>query len=329
MNNCQNNEKIYKKALKKICNDEKCQQKNCTIIGPTGPRGEADTLTIRNTITSAPGSEAKVIDSGTGTNHILDFVIPQGQIGPTGAGINVLGSYDSYEQLLKEHPVGNTNDSYLVKDDLYIWVDNNKDWQDVGTIRGPIGLTGPSGPTGPKGDIGPTGPSGVNFSRAAYIVTFNDGTSVDGIKIESNERIPIDRMELDVSNLITLDSTNKTIKFNETGYYKITFTVSAYPAVNDIEFDPTKDIVSVGFRQINTDNAYIGVSQFVYNAEPVQLLGQGIIAVIDKEITYELANLGKYPIYLLTPDIANIATTSYFSNPLVTIVIEYLGRQGA
>lgn len=256
MNNCQNNEKIYKKALKKICNDEKCQQKNFTIIGPTGPRGEADTLTIRNKITSAPDSEAKVIDNGTGTSHILDFVIPQGQIGPTG-------------------------------------------------------------------------PSGFNFSRTAYIVTFNDGKSANGIKIESKKRIPIDRMELDVSNLTTLDSTNKTIKFNETGYYKITFTISAYPAVNDIEFDPTKDIVSVGFRQINTDNAYIGVSQFVYNAEPVQLLGQGIIAVIDKEITYELINLGKYPIYLLTPDIANIATTSYFSNPLVTIVIEYLGRQGA
>ena len=325
MDICQRDNKIYKKALEKIKNDEFCKP-NCCLIGPTGPRGESDTLTIRNTITGEAGTEAKVIDNGIGGNHILDFIIPQGPIGPTGTGISILGSYDSYNDLVKEHPVGNIGDSYLVSNDLYIWSDNNKKWQNVGTVRGPIG---PIGPTGPKGDFGPTGPSGITYIRSSYIVTFNDGTDIDGIKVESNERLPIDRMELDVSNLITLNPNDRTIKFNETGYYKIMFTVSAYPAVNDIEFDPTKDIVSIGFRQTNTDNAYIGVGQWVYNAEPVELIGQGIIAVIDKEETYELANLGKYPIYLLTPDIKNIASKSYFSNPLITIIIEYLGRQGA
>lgn len=325
MNNCEKNDKTYKKALEKIKNDELCKP-NCCFIGPTGPKGEADTLTIRNTITAEPGTEAKVIDNGIGNNHILDFIIPKGPIGPTGTGISILGSYNTYDDLLKAHPIGNIGDSYLIGDDLYVWSDNEKKWQDAGTVRGPVG---PIGPTGPKGDVGPTGPSGTASFRSAYIVTFNDRTSVDGIKINSNERLPIDRLELDISKLITLDSINKTIKFNETGYYKISFTVSAYPAVNDIEFDPTKDIVSVGFRQIDTDNSYIGVGQWVYNAEPVQLLGQGIIAVADKDLLYELVNLGKYPIYLLTPDINNIASKSYFSNSLITMIIEYLGRQGA
>lgn len=325
MNNCQKDNKTYKKALEKIKNDE-CYKPNCCLVGPTGPRGEADTITIRNTITSMPGEEARVIDNGFSGNHILDFIIPQGPMGPTGTGISILGSYDSYDELLKEHPTGNIGDSYLVLDDLYVWSDNNKKWQNAGTVRGPAGL---QGPTGPKGDIGPTGPSGVTNTRSSYIVTFNNGTDVDGIKVESNERLPIDRLELDISNLITLDSKNKTINFNEIGYYKITFTVSAYPAVNDIDFDPTKDIVSVGFKEIDTDNAYVGVGQWVYNAEPVQLLGQGIITITNKDVSYELVNLGKYPIYLLTPDIAYIASKSYFSNSLVTMVIEYLGRQGA
>lgn len=325
MSNCQKDNKTYKKALEKIKNDELCKP-SCCFIGPTGPRGEADTLTIRNTITAESGTDAMVIDSGVGGNHILDFVIPQGPTGPTGTGISILGSYNSYEELLKDHPTGNIGDSYLIGDDLYVWSDNNKDWQDAGTVRGPSGPIGPIGPTGPKGDIGPTGTA--NF-RSAYVVTFNDGTSIDGIEVGSGERLPIDRVELDVSSLITLDAVNKTIKFNEPGYYKISFTVSAYPAVNDVDFDPTKDIVSVGFRQIDTDNSYVGVGQWVYNAEPVQLLGQGIIAVVDIKTLYELANLGKYPIYLLTPDIRNIASMSYFSNSLITMVIEYLGRQGA
>ena len=95
------------------------------------------------------------------------------------------------------------------------------------------------------------------------------------------------------------------------------------------DFDPTKDIVSVGFRETNTDNVYVGVGEFVYNGESVELSASGIISVVDTAVTYELANLGKYTIYLETPDLNNILSNSYFANPLVTIVIEFLGRPGA
>lgn len=47
---------------------------------------------------------------------------------------------------------------------------------------------------------------------------------------------------------------------------------------------------------------------------------------MDTAVTYELANLGKYTIYLETPDIQNISSKSYFVNPLVTMVIDYLGK---
>ena len=191
---------------------------------------------------------------------------------------------------------------------------------------GPTGPQGEIGPTGPQGEIGPTGPVGTTTVQSAYLVTFNDGTTTDGIPVASLERLPLDRVELDVSNLIILDHNEKLITFNKIGCYKVTFTVSAYPSVSGPDFDPTTDIVSVGFREKDSESVYIGVGDWVYNGEPVQLVAQGIIAVTDISKQYELLNLSKQTIYLETPDIKNIASTSYFSNSLITVIIDYLGK---
>ena len=198
---------------------------------------------------------------------------------------------------------------------------------------GPTGPTGPSGgptgPTGPTGATGVTGPTGPTLLRSVYFATFNDGTQKDGILIAPGERLPITRTEIDVSNLAQLDTTNKTIKFNIVGYYSVTFTVSAYTKQETTEFDPTKDLVALGFRLINTDNVYIGTSEFIYNEEVKQLFAKGIIAVENTDNLYELVNLSKQAIYLNSPDIKDLGTHSYFANSLVTITVEYLGRLGA
>lgn len=230
----------------KIDKDSECL-KNCKCIPVIiGPKGEADTIVIRDTITSEAGTSAKVIDNYNDGVHTLDFIIPKGE-------------------------------------------------------------------------------DGTNLIKSAYIVTFNDGTSVDGIPVNSLDRIPFSRVELDNNNLVNVDLNEQTIKFNIAGYYKISFTVSAYPKVNAVDFDPTRDIVSVGFREVNTDNAYVGVGQWVYNGEPVVLPAQGIISVTNLNNTYELVNLSKETIYLESPDLRDISSISYFSNSLVTLVIEYLG----
>ena len=259
--------------------------------------------------------------------------------GPTGTSVSVLGTYNSYEDLIKEHAKGNKNDSYLINGDLYVWSDKDNSWVNAGKIEGPKGEKGDKGdqgipgekgdigPQGPKGDIGPTGPTGRNLIRTAYLVTFNDGTKEDGVPVLSGNRLPISRVELDISNLVTLNEIEKTIKFNEIGYYKISFTVSAYPSVTGIDFDPKTDIVSVGFRKINTDEVYVGVGEWVFNGEAIELIASGVISVVDTHSLYELANLSIKTIYLNTPDIRNISSSSYFSNPLVTMLIEYLGRQ--
>jgi hypothetical protein len=42
------------------------------------------TFAVGTTTTGAPGTAASVTDVGCGTAHILNFVIPQGAVGPTG-----------------------------------------------------------------------------------------------------------------------------------------------------------------------------------------------------------------------------------------------------
>lgn len=53
--------------------------------GGTGPAGTAATVTVGNTTTGTPGSNASVTNSGTTTAAILNFTIPQGAVGATGS----------------------------------------------------------------------------------------------------------------------------------------------------------------------------------------------------------------------------------------------------
>ena len=50
--------------------------------------------------------------------------------------------------------------------------------------------------------FGPTGPIGINSTKNIYLVTFNDGTNVDGILVKRNSALPINRKELDIYELI-------------------------------------------------------------------------------------------------------------------------------
>ena len=56
-----------------------------TCFGPTGPTGPASaTITVGVTTTTAPGTNASVVNTGTPSNAILDFNIPAGATGPQG-----------------------------------------------------------------------------------------------------------------------------------------------------------------------------------------------------------------------------------------------------
>lgn len=294
------------------------------IVGPTGPQGEI---------------------GPTG---------PKGDTGSQGAGLSIEGSFETLDELKQAHPTGNIGDCYIVQGVLYIWDEEHNDWVSIGNIKGPkgdtgeqgiqgpigpqgekgeqgeIGPTGPQGeigPTGPKGDIGPQGEKGKDgptVLRSAYLVTFNDGKDKDGIEVPRNTNLSITRKELDVTDLVTLNTDN-TIRFNVAGYYKISFAVSATIKKESDMFNPDTDFITLGFKQKDTDLVYVGASKWVNSELGTQIVGHGIVAVTNTNNLYELTNLGSKTIYLKAPDLNNIMSSSYFTNSLLTIVIDYLG----
>lgn len=228
---------------------------------------------------------------------------------------------------------------------------------------GPTGATGPTGPTGPigitetiavgstrtgaigeeakvidrklshdhvfdfvipMGPTGPTGPTGINKIKNAYIVTFNVGDTE--VLVNQSSRLPLNRLELDIDNIVDLNVNENTIKFNQIGYYKISYIVSAMTQKSGATFDKNTDFVTIGFRLLNTDNIYIGSSKWIYNEDYNEISGQGVLAVDSTDNVYELVNLSPKEIYLSAPDVKNIESKSYFTNAIVNVVIEYMGR---
>ena len=123
-----------------------------------------------------------------------------------------------------------------------------------------------------------------------------------------------------------VNSEDNLIKFNKIGYYKITIMINASIKTTPNNFNPDTDFVSYGFRQTNTDNIYVGASKWIYNNEYSNVISQGIVAIDSTDNDYEIVNIGSKEIYLLSPDLNNIKSNSYFTNTLVNIVIEYLGK---
>lgn len=194
--------------------------------GPTGPTGPAGptTIAIGTTTATGPNGLSSVTNSGTTTNAILDFTLrqgptgatggtgPAGPTGPTGstgstgpagptgatgtagangAGLNILGSYNTFAELQTAVPSGNNGDGYLVSGVLYVWT--NAQWTNVGNVQGPTGAAGPTGPTGAAGTngtngsngatgvTGPTGPTGATGATGAGATGATGATGPTGL----------------------------------------------------------------------------------------------------------------------------------------------------
>ena len=138
----------------------------------------------------------------------------RGPKGDKGDSLKILGSYESYEELVENHPTGVVGDCYLINGILYFWNDEKGIWDEASKIIGPTGpsekikientITGdaesnanvidnfdgathnlsfliPKGRNGDKGDVGPTGPKGDkgDIGPAGPLNTLP--TSYDGI----------------------------------------------------------------------------------------------------------------------------------------------------
>ena len=70
------------------------------------------------------------------------IVGPQGPQGPEGAGLVILGEYDSYSQLIAVHPSGKPGDSYLIQGEVWYWASEENKWNNAGKLQGPAGKDG-------------------------------------------------------------------------------------------------------------------------------------------------------------------------------------------
>ena len=101
-----------------------------------------------------------------------------------------------------------------------------------------------------------------------------------------------DNIYKDALNRIERDSKCNHFGCNLVGYYKITFVVSARIEPEN-PFSSESDFITIGFRQNNTDNVYIGTSKWLYENQYINLLAQGILVVDNPTNIYELVNLSQ------------------------------------
>ena len=137
----------------------------------------------------------------TGAQGIKGDTGDTGPKGDTGSSITIKGSYNSYEELINEHPTGNEGDGYLVNGNLYIW--NGTVWENVGNIKGEKGDRGDTGLQGLKGEKGDTGVKGErgDTGASAYVnVNHQSGVINIGVSGGASESISFRELKGDTGD---------------------------------------------------------------------------------------------------------------------------------
>lgn len=154
--------------------------------GPQGPAGQAATINIGETTTLLPGQTATVTNTGTQQNATLNFGIPQGLRGPTGAqgpkgdtGPQGLKGDKGDAGAAATIQVNATNTGAPGTNAQVTNIGNEHFAQLNFTI--PRGATGATGAQGPQGPQGPQGEKGDDGAAATVTVgttaTTSPGTS--------------------------------------------------------------------------------------------------------------------------------------------------------
>ena len=298
--------------------------------GPTGPSGaDASEVEVRSTVTMGPEEKAKVVSSKEGDRIFLDFFIPKGETGNSqriqAGDVTTLNPEDAAEVTSR------TIDDTLIFD-FKIPRGFPGDKGDTGE-RGPQGFpgergdkgeTGDIGPQGLKGDRGEQGPAGPLSIPCAFVLSYNDDPNtfpVAGMEIASNTRLPLNRMEAHHDDIITLDSDQNTIQFKQTGLYYVSFVTNAYIKKANADFNPQVDFVAVSFRENGSDRIIASANTWSNEEVAHNISGQGLLVVNDTTSLYELVNTQKRSIYINGADVTQTVSNSYFTVPMVSVVI--------
>lgn len=189
------------------------------------------------------------------------------------------------------------------------------------TVRSIANLMGPQGPKGDKGEVGPAGPELI---KTALILSYNSEPNTfppAGLKIASAERVPFNRVETNLGNIVDLKPDNS-ITFSETGVYTINFVVNAYNKLQADQFNPATDFVCIGFRECESEKVFAAVNGWTASDIATGLNGQGVFVIDDVSKSYELVNLNKNDVYVNGIDIQKTITNSYFASVIASMVIQ-------
>ena len=287
-------------------------------MGPTGIKGDTGP-------TGPPGPQGEIGPTGArGPQGEQGIIGPPGPSGQNGISETItLGSVSTGDAGTKvqitDYKIGNEHIfDFVIPQGL-------PGKQGEPGLNGAPGIEGPTGEMGPTGPTGPTGPAGPEEIPVVSFTTFNNTTS-QGYQIASNARLPITRKDMDNANIATLDTTNNTIKLDKEGVYRIDFIVRASRTITSSGFDQSKDIISIGFKKTNENIIYAGGTSWLKDEPSTTIVGQGMFVIKDPQNEeFELVNTTKDLIYLTTPLLENTTSESYYINPVVSILIEYLG----
>ncbi len=173
----------------------------------------------------------------------------------------------------------------------------------------------------------PRGATGPELIKEGYFVTLNTpdlNVPDNGLEILTGGRLPIKRLEVDTANMFVLDPNDSTIQFNQTGTYEIVFTVNAYVQKTTETFNPATDFVSIGFRAVDGEIIYAGANNWSYENVALNTVGTGVFQVTSIAEPFELVNLQEKYMFINGGKISEVITDSYFSCPIVTLIIKKL-----
>ena len=147
------------------------------VEGAQGPKGDTGEKGNQGPIGAEGAQGPQGLEGAQGSEGVQG---PQGEKGEDGKGVNILGSYDSLEELEEAHPTGEIGDAYLVNGELYVWDAPSSSWKNVGDIQGP---QGPQGEKGEDGADGAQGPAGIDGAQGPQGEKGEDGVQgPQGIK---------------------------------------------------------------------------------------------------------------------------------------------------
>lgn len=151
------------------------------------------------------GDKASVDVDAKGDHTVFRFVLergaqgPEGPIGPqgeTGRGLDILGVFETVEELSTSVTDPVQGDTYMVGTDANycVYLYNAADgWVNIGPLQGAKGDTGEQGPQGEKGETGATGEAGPQGEPGPQGEKGDPGipAKVDGISADAEGEISL------------------------------------------------------------------------------------------------------------------------------------------